>query len=149
MASNPNLIEILRISPTCDYHKVNGLYVLDEDVWIDFKLADVKFRVKVDKGAMTDGLSVPKIFRWYLKDWDDNNPLYNIAGIVHDGCYGSEVLCKEMADQLFYNALVFAQIPRRKASVALWAVEHLAGLHYGSKHDDFGISEYVSLNAIQ
>lgn len=141
-------MNIIGISPTCRYRKVNGLYVLDEDVWIDFGLHDTKFRVKVDKGAMTDGLSVPKIFRWYLKDWDDSNPFYNIAGIVHDGCYGSEILCKEMADRLFYNGLVFAQIPRRKASVALWAVEHLAGLHYGSEHDDFGISEYVSLTAI-
>lgn len=141
-------MNIIGISPTCRYHKVNGLYVLDEDVWIDFELHDTKFRVKVDRGAMTDGLSVPKIFRWYLKDWDDGNSFYNIAGIVHDGCYGSEILCKEMADILFYNGLVFAHISRRKASVALWAVEHLAGLHYGSEHDDFGISEYVSITAI-
>ena len=149
MASKLNLIEIMNVSPSCGCHKVNGLYVLDEDVGIDFKLVDVKFRVKVDKGAMTDGLSVPKIFRWYLPDWDESNPAYNIAGIVHDGCYGSEVLCKEMADQLFYNALLFAHIKPSKASVALWAVEHLAGLHYGSGHDDFGISEYVSITAIQ
>ena len=141
-------MKVVGYSPTCRYHKVNGLYVLDEDVWMDFELHGTKFRIKVDKGAMTDGLSVPKIFRWYLPDWDDSNPLYNISGICHDGMYGSELVCKEMADQLFYQGLILAHIPRRKASVALWAVEHLAGLHYGSEHDDFGISEYVSLNTL-
>lgn len=141
-------MKVIGYAPTCRYHKVNGLYVLDEDVWMDFELHGTKFRIKVDKGALTDGLSVPKIFRWYLPDWDDSNPLYNISGICHDGCYGSELLCKEMADQLFYQGLILAHKPRRKASVALWGVEHLAGLHYGSEHDDFGISEYVSLNTL-
>ena len=141
-------MKIIGYSPTCRYRKVNGLYVLDEDVWMDFELHDTKFRIKVDKGGLTDGLSVPRIFRWYLPDWDDSNPLYNISGIVHDGCYGSEIMCKEMADQLFYQGLILAHKPRRKAKVALWAVENLAGLHYGSEHDDFGISEYVSLNTL-
>ena len=141
-------MNIIGYAPTCRYHKVNGLYVLDEDVWMDFELHGTKFRIKVDKGAMTDGLSVPKIFRWYLPDWDDSNPLYNISGICHDGMYGSELVCKDMADQMFYQGLILAHIKPSKASVARWAVEHLAGLHYGSEHDDFGISEYVSLNTL-
>jgi len=141
-------MNIIGYSPTCRYHKVNGLYVLDEDVWIDFVLNGVKFRIRVDRGGMTDGLSVPRIFRWYLPDWDDSNPLYNISGICHDGCYGSEVVCKDMADELFYSGLVLANIKPSKARVARWAVENLAGLHYGSKHDDFGISEYVSLSTL-
>lgn len=141
-------MKVIGYAPTCRYHKVNGLYVLDEDVWMDFELHGTKFRIKVDKGAMTDGLSVPKIFRWYLPDWDDSNPLYNISGICHDGMYGSELVCKDMADQLFYQGLILAHKPRRKASVALWAVEKLAGLRYGLQHDDYGISEYVSLNTL-
>ena len=141
-------MKIIGYSPTCRYHKVNGLYVLDEDVWIDFELSGTKFRVRVDKGAMTDGLSVPKIFRWYLPDWDDDNPLYNISGICHDGIYGSEIMCKEMGDELFYKGLILAHIKPSKASVARWAVENLAGLRYGLQHDDYGISEYVSLTVI-
>jgi hypothetical protein len=39
-----------------------------------------------------------------------------------------------------------AGISPRKASVAKWAVEHLAGLHYGRKNDDFGIAEYVTID---
>ena len=141
-------MKILNWSNQIKYDKVNGLFVLKNAVYIDFQLSFNKFRIIVDKGAMTDGLSVPKIFRWYLPDWDDNNPLYNIAGICHDGAYGSEVLCKELADELFYQGLLKAGISKTKASVAKWAVEHLAGLHYGRKHDDFDIAPYVQIQII-
>lgn len=142
------MIKIVDWSNEVNYKKVNGLYVIQNDVWIDFLYNDNKFRISVDVGAMTDGLSVPKIFRWYLPDWNDSNPLYNIAGICHDGAYGSELLAKDIADELFYQALIKAGISKSKATVAKWAVEHLAGLHYGRKNDDFGISEYVSVEAI-
>lgn len=142
------MIKIVDWSNVVNYKKVNGLYVIQNDVWIDFLYNDNKFRISVDAGAMTDGLSVPKIFRWYLPDWNDNNPLYNIAGICHDGAYGSELLSKEIADELFYQCLLKAGISKSKATVAKWAIEHLAGLHYGKKNDDFGISEYVSVEEI-
>lgn len=140
--------DILHNSDVCNAEKVNGLYVLKSPVFIDFMYNGTLFRIKVDKGAMTDGLSVPKIFRWYLPDWNDSNPLYNIAGICHDGAYGSELLAKDVADELFYQGLVKAGISKSKASVAKWAVEHLAGLHYGRSHDDYDIAPYVSLTAV-
>ena len=142
------MIKIVDWSNEVNYKKVNGLYVIQNDVWIDFLYNDNKFRILVDAGAMTDGLSVPKIFRWYLPDWNDNNPLYNITGICHDGAYGSELLSKDIADELFYQGLIKAGISKSKATVAKWAVEHLAGLHYGKKNDDFGIAEYVDVEAI-
>lgn len=140
-----NDVKIIDWSTSISVHKVNGLYVLDNPVYIIFKYNGSKFRIKVDKGAMTDGLSVPKIFRWYLPDWDDNNVLYNGVGICHDGMYGSEIVCKDLADEIFYQGLLTAGITRSKATVAKYAVQYLAGLHYGRKNDDFGISEYVSL----
>lgn len=141
-------MQIKKWSNTIHYDKVNGLYVLKHDVFLDFNYNGTLFRITVDKGGMTDGLSVPKIFRWYLPDWDDNNPLYNIAGICHDGAYGSEVLSKELADEMFYEGLVAAGISKTKAKVARWAVENLAGLHYGHKHDDYNISPYVHLEVL-
>ena len=141
-------MKIFSYSDIRRYKKVKGLYVLENDVFMDINYDDVNFRIQVDKGAMTDGLSVPKIFRWYLKDWDDDNVLYNVAGIVHDGCYGSELVVKCLADEIFYYGLLKAGISSTKAKVARWAVENLAGLHYGREHDDFGISEYVHLEII-
>lgn len=142
------LIDIVNWSDSISASKVNGLYVLNNPVYIDFKCNNSTFRLQVDAGAMTDGLSVPKIFRWYLPDWNDKNPLYNIAGICHDGAYGSEVLGKWVADELFYRALLKAGISRSKATVAKWAVENLAGLHYGRQHDDYDIAPYVKLDCI-
>lgn len=141
-------MKIINWCRVCDYEMVNGLYVLKNDVWIDFEHNNTKFRIKVDKGGLTDGLSVPKIFQWYLPAWNDSNVLYNIAGICHDGAYGSELLAKDIADELFYQGLVMAGITKSKAKVAKYAVQYLAGLHYGRKNDDFGISEYVSVEPI-
>lgn len=143
-----NNIRIYNWSRTCDYKKVNFLYVLKNNVWIDFEYAGNGYRIQIDKGAMTDGLSIPKIFRWYLPVWDDKNILYNIAGICHDGAYGSELLAKPLADELFYKGLVMAGIPEYKAKTARWAVENLAGLHYGRKYDDYDIAPYVSIKPI-
>lgn len=143
-----NNIKIIDWSNSISVHKVNGLYVLDNPVYIIFEYSYTKFKITVGKNAMTDGLSVPKIFRWYLKDWDKDNVLYNVAGIAHDGAYGSELLAKDIADELFYQGLLKAGISKSKATVAKYAVQYLAGLHYGREHDDFGISEYVSVEPI-
>lgn len=38
-----------------------------------------KYQIILDKGYRCDGLSVPKMFRWYLPSWDKDNQLYNLA----------------------------------------------------------------------
>ena len=144
--SNYNSVKIVDWSDSISVNKVNGLFVLNNPVFIEFTYNYGRFRIVVDKGAMTDGLSVPKLFQWYLPDWDNDNVLYNIAGICHDGMYGSELVSKELADEIFYQGLLKAGISKSKASVAKWAVEHLAGLHYGKNNDDYGISPYVHLD---
>ena len=141
-------IKIIDWSNSISVDKVNGLYVLKNKVYLDILYFDENIRIIIDKGAMTDGLSVPKIFRWYLPDWDNDNVLYNIAGIVHDGLYGSEKVSKELADEIFYQGLLKAGISKYKATIAKWAVEHLAGLHYGREHDDFDIAPYVHIEII-
>lgn len=141
-------MRLVNWSRVCGYTEVNGLYVLKNAVWMEFEYSGTRFRLRVDAGSMTDGLSVPRIFRWYLPAWDDRNILYNVSGICHDGAYGSELLSKPVADELFYLGLVTSGVPRYKARTALWAVEYLAGLHYGRRNDDYGISEYVSLEAV-
>ena len=72
-------MKIINYSNVCNADKVNGLYVLKSKVYIDFEYNYSPFRITVDKGAMTDGLSVPKIFQWYLPAWDKDNALYNAA----------------------------------------------------------------------
>ena len=72
-------MKIINWSDSISVNKVNGLFVLNNPVFIDFTCNNDNFRITVDKGAMTDGLSVPKIFQWYLPAWDKDNPLYNTA----------------------------------------------------------------------
>lgn len=38
-----------------------------------------QYQIILDKGYKCDGLSVPKMFRWYLPSWDEDNSLYNLA----------------------------------------------------------------------
>lgn len=37
------------------------------------------FVITLYKGFRTDGLSVPKVFQWFLPQWDNKNPTYNLA----------------------------------------------------------------------
>lgn len=146
--SNCNCVKIVNWSDSISVNKVNGLFILNNPVFIEFTYNYCNFRICVDKGAITDGLSVPKLFQWYLPAWNDKNPLYNISGICHDGMYGSEKVSKDIADEIFYQGLLRAGISKSKATVAKWAVEHLAGLHYGRENDDFGICPYVKLESL-
>lgn len=109
-------MKIINWSDSISVNKVNGLFVLNNPVFIEFTYNYGNFRITVDKGAMTDGLSVPKIFQWYLPAWNDNDPLYNIAGICHDGMYGSEKVSKELADEIFYQGLLKAGISSHSIS---------------------------------
>ena len=77
--SDCNCVKIVNWSDSISVNKVNGLFVLNNPVFIEFTYNYGRFRIVVDKGAMTDGLSVPKIFQWYLPAWDKDNALYNIS----------------------------------------------------------------------
>lgn len=94
------------------------------------KILDVFFR----GGYRCDGLSVPKPFRFFLKNWDDKNPLYNLAGAVHDALYGNKgfgILSRSECDDVFRGMLRESGADRKHASVADWCVGMFAGGHWG------------------
>lgn len=81
----------------------------------------VKFKFK--SGYKCDGLSVPKAFRWFLKNWDDLNDLYNLAGMVHDALYGNKgwmVFNRDESDAIFRGLLRESGKDRKHASMADW-----------------------------
>lgn len=94
-----------------------------------------RYTFRLKEGLIWDGASIPKAFRWYLKNVDEKNLPYTSAGLLHDFCYGSECLPKNLADDLFRGVMRDAGIPRRKASFAEWCVKHFAKSHYGRKND--------------
>lgn len=92
------------------------------------------YQIILDKGYRCDGLSVPKLFRWYLPSWDKDNQLYNLAGAIHDALYtvsGAKIFNREECDDVFRGLLRDSGISRFKAGLADKAVELFAG---GDEH---------------
>lgn len=94
----------------------------------------VNIRMRFDIGFACDGLSVPWGLRWFLKNWDDSNELYNIAGICHDALYGNKgfaQLTRSECDDIFRGLLRESGKDRKHASMADWAVGCFASSHWG------------------
>lgn len=92
------------------------------------------YKIILDKGYRCDGLSVPKVFRWYLQSWDKDNQLYNLAGAIHDALYtlkGANMFTREESDDIFRGLLRDSGISRAKAGLADMAVGLFAG---GDRH---------------
>lgn len=92
------------------------------------------YQIILDKGYRCDGLSVPKVFRWYLQSWDKDNQLYNLAGAIHDALYtvkGARLFTREESDDVFRGLLRDSGISRAKAGLADMAVGLFAG---GDRH---------------
>ena len=92
------------------------------------------YQIILDKGYRCDGLSVPKVFRWYLPSWDKDNQLYNLSGSVHDALYtvkGANIFTREESDDIFRGLLRDSGISRAKAGLADMAVGLFAG---GDRH---------------
>lgn len=100
-------------------------------------------------GFRCDGLSVPLVFRWFLKSWDNTNQLYNMAGAFHDWLYATKgnggMFSREECDDIFRGILRGAGIGRFKAGVADKGVELFAGnkKHWGN--DDYAVGSLVLL----
>lgn len=91
-------------------------------------------RFEFAQGFACDGLSVPSAFRWFLKNWDLENDLYNIAGIVHDALYGNKGFCtfdRDECDAIFRGILRESGCNRLHASAADLAVGLCAKSHWG------------------
>lgn len=91
----------------------------------------------IKPGFICDGLSVPKIFQWFLPAWDKKNVLYNLAGVIHDGLYatkGFSTFSREECDAIFRSILRDSGISRFKAGCADKAVEWFASgeNHWGN-----------------
>lgn len=102
-------------------------------------------------GFKCDGLSVPKMFRWFLKDWDPENELYNLAGALHDWLYATEgvngLFSRSECDDIFRGLLRESGMNRFHASTADLMVGLFAGnkRHWGN--DEYGIVPMARLEA--
>ena len=138
--TNYSLLEMTSID-TDKFVLLNDFYI----TVINSDNASEKYTIKISKGAVWDGLSIPKMFRWFLPEIDYTNQLYSASGLVHDGLYASELLPKDIADDIFRSILRDSGISRFKGSTAHWCVSNFAKCHYGKKHDTNGLGKFVEI----
>lgn len=123
-------------------------YILENDIEVVLKEGNYGYivRINIKAGAVWDGLSVPYIFRWFMPNYFIDNPLANVAGLVHDSMYASELVAKDTADDMFRGILRDAGVSRFKTSTAEYLVEKFAKKHYGIEHDKWNLQDFVEIS---
>jgi len=122
---------------------------LIDPIYVDFRVDGVLYRLHLEKEWATDGLSIPRIFQWYLPSWEKENIVYNLAGAVHDSgycCKGWNIFSREQMDDIFRGIIRDSGITRRKAGLADKCLEWFAKSHWGD--DSLGVREKISLARI-
>ena len=136
-----------------DINKKKKIYTLKKDativLYLDYKGENRYFKFSFKKGFKCDGLSVPSCFNWFLKGWDDNNMLYNLAGVVHDGLYGNKgfkLFSRDESDAIFRGLLRASGMNRFHASTADFMLGLFARKHWGD--DDLKSANLVTCEEI-
>ena len=108
-----------------------------------------QYRVDFREGAETDGLSVPRLFRWFLPVWDEAKPEYSMVGATHDALYATAgfggIFTREDSDDFLRGGLRCAHKDREHAGIADMAVRLLACRHWGAAADIHDLRDYVTV----
>ena len=128
------------------WNKINGLYQASKDIFVYLKDdSGMQYEYHLFPGFRTDGGSVPWIFRSIVPGWSETNHTLNLAYAIHDYNYGSETVCKEVADTMLRDMLIDSGLGEVKSSVVTWAVRNYANKHYGTKYDTMDCSLFGEL----
>lgn len=122
-------------------------YTLKNNAKISIDLSDNRiYTFSFQKGFKCDGLSVPKLFRWFLPSWDKKNMLYNLAGVLHDALYankGFNKFTRDDSDAIFRGLLRISGCNRGHASTADFMLCWFAKNHWGT--DDKHCKDLVKM----
>lgn len=101
------------------------------------------------RGFRCDGLSVPRLLRWFLPSWEEKNMLYNVSGALHDWLYTTKgnfgMFKRDECDDFFRGLLRESGIGRFKAGCADKAVEWFAGVESHWGNDSYGVASLVRM----
>lgn len=127
--------------------------VKGELIWrVDEKISYVYnelIKITVLPGMTTDGASIPRLF-WRLIGGPFTGK-YVGAALIHDGLYASELLPREVADEIFYRAMLSLAVPRWKALIMFSAVR-IGGRNVWRSHTEESIQaarETVIVDALE
>ena len=127
---------------------VSGLLFLNKPAHLaiyDVATLDV-YDFDISYAAVWDGLSTPKCLQWFIPSYIEGNDVFNWAGLIHDALYGSALLPKDVADDVFRSLLRDSGVSRFRASSAEFWMSKFSGSHYGRVHDRHGIRFHVKMN---
>lgn len=130
-------LDILKL----DRPDVAGLLWLNADAHLslyDVATFDV-YDFTVTYGATWDGLSTPRLLQWFIPSYIEGEHLFNWAGLIHDALYGSALLTKDVADDVFRSVLRDSGLSRFRASSAEFWMSKFSKSHYGIEHDTHGL----------
>lgn len=129
--------------------KLGKNYVLQSDILMRINTDRGTYKVRFKRNFKCDGLSVPKIFQWFLPSWDKQNLLYNLAGAFHDWLYATGgnkgEFTREECDDCFRCLLRESGVTRFKAGAADLAVGLFAGCKHHWKNDSNNIADKLEL----
>ena len=95
----------------------NGLYRLEEDIYIPFAAG---FELIIPKGFVTDWASVPTILHWFIKP--THHKILR-ASLIHDWLYCTHITSRQVADSIFYQVMRIDGMPRWKAKLCFWSAQ--------------------------
>lgn len=117
---------------------LKDLFKLRSKAWISLPITHngqkKNLFITFDAGYICDGLSVPWFFKWFLKNWDETNDLYNLAGVVHDALYcrkGFNIFTRDECDDIFRGLLRISGQDRFHASTADFILRYFGKTHWG------------------
>jgi hypothetical protein len=121
----------------------NDLFQVQKDCCISVVTNHWKITFTIKAGAIWNGASIPKPFRWFLPQIDYTNQLYNYASLVHDCLYATKKVSKYVADDIFRSILRDSGISRIKAGIAHQCLK-MAKKHYGV--DEHNLKDYFLMD---
>lgn len=102
-------------------------WVLTQPAWVRYSTDKGEMSFYMDAGWITDKRSGSAICDIVIPK--DGTASYDAVISAHDFCYSGHV-AKAWADELLYQGLVMAGIPRMKAGIAYYAVKAFGGSGY-------------------
>lgn len=127
------------------WHKVADLYQIDDRFVMTMDDKECKYSVTILPGFRTDGGSIPRMFRWFVKGWTDDYK-YNAAFILHDAMYCTGFAHRNIADDMLRSALRDVGLDRFHASTVCFCVNTFAAGHYGPENDENDNYDFVKFD---
>ena len=90
--------------------------------------------IRIPKGFITDGASIPKIF-WSIigGPWGK----YGYAAVVHDFLYHKKIYTRKKSDQIFLEAMEVLGVSKWKRLTMYWSVRLTAWICWNKKRKPF------------